>query len=124
MNELYASNPHYALLTEEQGDSALNKEQNESIEISTELTFGSLTLAGSWYDNRYSDFIYLGNTGVSRSDVFVREWRQGDTDNRGYELSASYEWMLNGLGQLSMDLFTDAHKMAQVCRESRRIEQG
>ncbi|MEG3177774.1 TonB-dependent receptor [Sphingomonas sp. RB3P16] len=45
--------------------------------------------AVSAYRTRFVDYIYLGNTGVSRT-LPVREWRQGDTRFSGIEGEATF----------------------------------
>ncbi|MDC8829370.1 TonB-dependent receptor [Alteromonas gilva] len=107
VSELYASNAHYALMIEEQGNAELQHENNESLEYATQLSLGEFTLAASWYENQYDDFIYLGNTGISRGGVAVQEWRQADTLNKGFEITAEYQWQTENLGHFTFSGFVD-----------------
>ena len=110
INELYASNPHLALLIEEQGNTHLNVEQNRALEWGTRVTLGDLQLAATWFDNEYTDFTYLGNTGVNRGGVYVQEWRQADTDNQGYEITLDYSYTFTDWGVITLSAFTDSVK--------------
>ncbi len=84
VNELYANGNHFATLTEEQGDGRLRKERSENVELGGGVDVGWATLGVTGYRVRYKDFLYLGNTGVSRT-LAVGEWRQGDTNFDGVE---------------------------------------
>lgn len=106
-NELYASNPHYALLIEEQGDSSLNKEINKAYEYGTGLNFESFNISANWYENNYENFIYLGSTGISRGDVYLKDWRQADTLNKGFEIEMSYALLTNQLGNFTFSAYAD-----------------
>lgn len=110
MNELYASNPHYALLIEEQGNSNLNKEVNRSLELNTTAQIADLQLMASWYQNQFDDFIYLGGTGINRGGTYVREWRQADTNNQGLEVQAVYTFPWQTWGIFELRAFTDKVK--------------
>lgn len=107
MSELYASNPHYALLIEEQGSSNLKKEINHSFEINTTAKIADLQLMASWYQNQFNDFIYLGSTGLERNGTYVREWRQADTNNQGLEVQAIYTLPWQRWGVFELSAFTD-----------------
>lgn len=116
VNELYASNPHFALLIEEQGNSDLKTEQSDSLSLSTGFSYGGFSASASWYQNKYQDFIYLGNTGVSRGGVYVREWRQADTDNEGMEAEVSYRLPWQRFGDIELSAFIDRVKNQPVYR--------
>ncbi|MEH3104992.1 MAG: TonB-dependent receptor [Sphingomonas phyllosphaerae] len=105
VNELYANGNHFSILTEEQGDARLRKERAETIEVGGGIDARWLTAAVSAYSTTFSDYIYLGNTGVSRT-LPVREWRQGDTRFRGIEGEATIR-ATTGIGQLALHGFGD-----------------
>ncbi len=88
VNELYANGNHFAILTEEQGDARLRKERAETIEVGGTVETTAFSASVSAYRTRFVDFLYLGNTGVSRT-LPVREWRQGETRFRGIEGEAT-----------------------------------
>ncbi|MCF7500619.1 TonB-dependent receptor [Pseudoalteromonas sp. L1] len=114
MNELYASNPHYALLIEEQGNSNLKKESNKAEEFGTGLQFKNLSITANWYENNYDDYIYLGSTGVNRGGVYVKEWRQADTLNKGFEVELNYTLNTQNMGDFSFSAYVDETKNTPV----------
>ncbi|EWH07825.1 hypothetical protein AT00_01780 [Pseudoalteromonas lipolytica SCSIO 04301] len=114
INELYASNPHYALLIEEQGNSSLEKEVNKAHEIGTGFHFDNLSLTASWYKNNYDNYIYLGSTGVYRGGVYVKEWRQADTLNKGFEVELNYTLNTQNLGDFTFTAYADETKNTPV----------
>ncbi|MFG6281796.1 TonB-dependent receptor [Sphingomonas sp. S6] len=89
INELYANGNHFSILTEEQGDARLRKERAETVEVGGGIDTSWLSASVSAYSTKFVDYIYLGNTGVSRT-LPVREWRQGDTRFRGIEGEATF----------------------------------
>lgn len=108
INELYANNPHFALLIEEQGNAQLEMEVNKATEFGTGISFADFSITANWYENQYENFIYLGNTGVNRGGVFVKEWRQADTENTGFEVELSYTLATKTAGDFTFSAFADA----------------
>ncbi|WP_448662005.1 TonB-dependent receptor [Sphingomonas sp. CJ20] len=106
VNELYANGNHFATLTEEQGDGRLRKERSENFELGGGVDFGWASLTATGYRVRYKDFIYLGNTGVSRT-LSVGEWRQGDTNFDGVEGQAMLRLPEFGFGQVTLHAIAD-----------------
>lgn len=105
INELYANGNHFAILTEEQGDARLRKERAETVEVGGGIDTSWLSASASAYSTRFVDYIYLGNTDVSRT-LPVREWRQGDTRFRGIEGEATLR-VTTRLGQFALHGFGD-----------------
>lgn len=106
VNELYANGNHFALLREEQGDGRLRKERSETFEIGGGLTFDWLSVSATGYRVRYEDFLYLGNTGLSRT-LPVAEWRQADTDFDGVEGEATAHLPDFGFGEVTLHALVD-----------------
>lgn len=105
ITELYANGNHFAILTEEQGDGRLRKERADTLEVGTGIDTRWLSAAVSAYRTNFRDFLYLGNTGVSRT-LPVREWRQGNTRFRGIEGEATLR-ATTGIGQFAVHGFGD-----------------
>jgi len=103
--ELYANGNHFSILTEEQGDARMRKERANTLEVGGGIDTRWLSLAVSAYRTRFVDFIYLGETGVSRT-LPVREWRQGDTRFRGIEGEATAR-LTTGIGRFALHGLAD-----------------
>lgn len=101
VNELYANGNHFAIVTEEQGDGRLKAERAETVEGGGGIDARWFSLSASAYRTRYRDFIYLGNTGVSRT-LRVFEWRQADSRFSGLEGEASLHLPDFGLGRFTL----------------------
>lgn len=90
VNELYTGNRHFAILTEENGDDTLNKEQANAFELTAKYASDRLHISATGYQSAYKNYIYLAHTGISRDGFAVKEWRSGDTEIRGVEAEAAY----------------------------------
>lgn len=110
VNELYTGNTHYAILTEENGNDLLNKEQANTIEIKTGVDFKNFKISTSIYQTKFKDYIYLAHTGISRDGFVVKEWRAGDTKIEGMESEASYRILLSSLSAIEFSGFYDLVK--------------
>lgn len=106
VNELYASANHFAILVEEQGDGRLRKERSENLEGGIGFDSRLLSLSGTVYRADYRNFLYLGNTGISRT-LPVSEWRQGDTRFTGFEGDATLRLPQFGIGAWQIHGFVD-----------------
>lgn len=106
VNELYANGNHFAILTDEQGDGRLKTERSQNWEAGGGITTRWLDASVTGYRVRYEGFIYLGNTGVSRT-LRVSEWRQGDTRFNGFEVEATARLPEFGIGKMTLHGFTD-----------------
>ncbi|MFC7379314.1 TonB-dependent receptor [Brevundimonas sp. GCM10030266] len=104
--EMYANGDHFGILTEEQGDSRLDIEKAENVEFGLGLRAGRYSLTANAYRTDYENYIYLGNTGVSRT-LPVREWRQGDTLIEGLEVQASVRFDATPWGDFELSAFGD-----------------
>ncbi|VEI58554.1 TonB-dependent receptor, beta-barrel domain protein [Pasteurella multocida] len=107
INELYADNNHYALLIEENGDGRLKNEKSRNWEISTGINWEQLSAELTWFRRDFSQFNYLGYTGISRSGLVVKEWRQAPLQMNGLELDLTYQHSTNSLGDFTWHFFTD-----------------
>lgn len=104
INELYAGNNHYAIMTNENGDDRLRKESANAVELSAGFNYKGISARTSLYHTDYNDYLYLAHTGISRAGFPVKEWRNGDTLLEGHEGEISYtkdfgragKWQLSG----------------------------
>lgn len=106
--ELFAHGPHLASATYEIGDSALAKETANQMEA-------GLHFHGDWVDakvaafvNRYSDFIYLAETGEVEDELPVRLWSQADAKFRGGEAEVTLHLSNNPGGHYDLRFWGDA----------------
>lgn len=104
--ELYANGHHFGILTDEQGSYRLEVEKAENIEFGLGFDNGRLALSANAYRTGYENYIYLGNTGVSRT-LPVREWRQGDTRIEGVEVEGSLRFTETPWGDFILSAFGD-----------------
>lgn len=107
VNELYAGNNHFAILTEENGDDSLEKETAKTLEIGGGINLKNLRLSANWYHTTYKNYIYLAHTGISREIYLVKEWRSDDTEINGIEAEAAYKADLNKLGKWEIGGYYD-----------------
>ena len=59
LGELYALGPHLATTTYEIGDTGLDKEKSNNIDIYWRKTAGKLTVSANFFYNRIDDYIYM-----------------------------------------------------------------
>ncbi|MDR6524994.1 iron complex outermembrane receptor protein [Chryseobacterium rhizosphaerae] len=107
VNELYAGNNHFAILTEENGDDKLDKEIAKTWEIGGGLNLKNIRLSANWYHTFYKNYIYLAHTGISREVFLVKEWRSDDTEINGIEAEAAYKMDLHTLGKWEVGSYYD-----------------
>ncbi len=111
INELYASNPHYSVMTQEEGDQGLKKEKLKSLEWMSQLSLENFQLTGTLYKMDFDDYLYLSHSGAAmRNRLPLKYWRQTDTEVKGFEVDASYRLDLSMYGNLTMSGFTDVVK--------------
>jgi len=121
VNELYAGNDHFAILVEENGDDRLSKETARSYELGTGLNLGGFHLAATYFSSNYDNYIYLGHTGISRSGGFlVKEWRASDTEIKGWELEASYNFKWKDKHSFELNTFADLVKNKNTADDKMR----
>lgn len=107
INELYAGNNHFAILTEENGDDRLDKEIAKTVEIGGGINLRNIRLSVNWYHTTYKNYIYLAHTGISREVFLVKEWRSDDTEINGIEAEAAYKADLQKFGKWEIGGYYD-----------------
>jgi iron complex outermembrane receptor protein len=96
VNELYAGNNHFAIMLEENGDDRLKKETSKALEIGAGVNYQGLRASVSRYQTVFQNYMYLAHTGIARSGGFlVKEWRQSDTQIKGWEAELAYKYLIN-----------------------------
>jgi iron complex outermembrane receptor protein len=106
--ELFANGPHEASATYEIGDPGLGVETANQAELG--LHYGSALVDAriAVYDNDYSDFIYLADTGRVDDDLPVRIWSQHDARFRGAEAEATIHLAKGPGGHWALRVYGDA----------------
>ncbi|KGQ70076.1 hypothetical protein OA57_08430 [Chelonobacter oris] len=107
VNELYANNAHYALLIEENGDTDLQKEKSNGWELSSGFERNNWTADMTWYQLDFTNYTYLGQTGISRRATIVKEWRQTPIRLQGIEIELGYRWSSGDFGDWQFSLLGD-----------------
>lgn len=118
INELFSSNRHFAILTNEHGNSKLNKERVRNWEFSSGLKWRNLSLTATHYRTRFQDYIYLAATGTERYNMPYKEWRQGNTAIHGLETELSYHFDGGRWGTWQGRVFADWVKNKPVRDEN------
>ena len=120
VNEMYAGNNHFAILTEENGDDRLDKETANTVELGGGLNLKKLRISASWYHTSYKNYIYLAHTGLSREVFLVKEWRSDDTEINGIEAEAAYKADLGKIGKWEIGGYYDLVRNISVADSSIR----
>ncbi|WKK57783.1 TonB-dependent receptor [Sphingobacterium sp. BN32] len=111
VNELYAGNNHFAIITEENGDDRLNPEIANSVEAEAKLNYLGFSLVANIYHSHFNNYIYLAHTGLSNPGGFVKkEWRASDTEISGFEMTLQYLKRLNEQHRIQIEGFADLVK--------------
>lgn len=98
LNELYASNPHYSVMAQEEGNQQLNKEKMHSLEFITHLNWNAANMAVSLYQMDFKDYLYLSHSGASMGNRLpLKYWKQTDTQVKGFEMDMNYTFYLDHL---------------------------
>ncbi|MDB1144812.1 MAG: TonB-dependent receptor [Alcaligenaceae bacterium] len=114
VNELFAGNFHYAVLTDEQGSPDLTKETARTIELGADIQYKDTSLSATYYHTRYDGYMYLANTGMSRFDLEVKEHHQSSTRIDGFEFEFNQYVDIGDDHGLDIRLFADLVKNKPV----------
>lgn len=111
VNELYASNRHYSIMTHEEGDQDLKPERARSAEFTLLFNGGGFGLTATAYRMKIENFLYLGYSGLQTANRLpLKYWKQTDTTVKGFEVDASQSLDLGGFGKLELSAFSDLVK--------------
>lgn len=111
INELYASNAHYSVMTQEEGNQNLEPERAKNLELTGLFHLGGFELSATAYRMRYENYLYLGYSGLQTANRLpLKYWKQTDTTVKGFEIDASQALDLGRYGTLNVSAFADLVK--------------
>jgi iron complex outermembrane receptor protein len=111
VNELYASNRHYSIMTQEEGNQKLKAERAKNTELTGLFANRGFQLSATGYVMQYENYLYLGHSGAQMANRLpLKYWKQTDTTVRGFEVDASQVVQLGGYGKLNLSAFADLVK--------------
>jgi iron complex outermembrane receptor protein len=105
--ELYSDGAHLATQSFEVGDSTLDTEIANQIELGAHLHVGSLSAKLALFQTRHDDFIYLDDGGEESEGLPLRFWTQADATFRGFEAEATLRLADNDSGAWDLRFFGD-----------------
>jgi iron complex outermembrane receptor protein len=105
--ELYSNGLHVATQSFEVGTPTLDVETANRAELGLNWHGGPFNASAALYYVRYSDFIYLADTGASEEEIPVRLWAQGDARFTGAEGEFDWTFADNASGAWTMRVFGD-----------------
>jgi len=107
--ELFANGPHAATAAFEIGDPNLTEEAANQVEIGVHFHGENFQAKAQTYYNRFSDFIYLVDTGEVDVDdeLPIRQWSQQDARFRGVEAEATWTLADNASGSWELRVLGD-----------------
>jgi len=108
--ELYADGPHAATGAYEIGDPDLGTEVGRGIEASLRVDYPRFEATLSAFATRYSNFIYLAETGEEIDGLEVYRFSQDDAGFTGFELHGHFEMLHNDSGHLHLGFSYDQVK--------------
>ncbi|MNB70741.1 putative TonB-dependent receptor precursor [compost metagenome] len=108
INELYASNAHYSVMTQEEGNQNLEPERAKNLELTGLFHLGGFALSATAYRMKYENYLYQGHSGMQMANRLpLKYWKQTDTTVKGFEIDASQALDLGGYGTLNLSAFAD-----------------
>ncbi len=105
--ELYSDGPHAATFAYEIGDPALASEVGNGVDLTLRTDTERFEGTISAFASRYSDFIYLLDTGVLQDDLSVLQYTQDDAELYGFELHGHVEILHGADSHLHVGLTYD-----------------
>ncbi|MCG9494178.1 TonB-dependent receptor [Acinetobacter pittii] len=111
INELYSSNAHYSVMTQEEGNQKLESEKVKSLELSMIVNWKEAELKVVGYQMSFDNYIYLTHSGAAMANRLpLKYWTQTDTQVTGFEVDATYDFGLDQYGNLKLGGFADLVK--------------
>ncbi len=105
--ELYSDGPHIATQSFEIGDAGLDSEGSNRAELGLHWHVDRFEAKAAAFHSRFSDFIYLADTGEEEDELPVRRWRQDDARFSGVELEAKWRIADGDAGRWDLRAFGD-----------------
>lgn len=111
VNELYASNRHYSIMAQEEGDQQLKAERARNTEFGAQFAHGGFEATATAYQMNYDNYLYLGYSGLQTANRLpLKYWKQTDTTVKGFEFDVSHGFALGSYGKLDLSAFADLVK--------------
>lgn len=120
--ELYSNGLHVATQSFEFGNPDLDVETANRAEVGLHWHRGPLRVGASLYHVRYSDFVYLADTGIVDGGTPVHVWNQGDARFTGGELDAEWTFLEGDTGAWSVRAFGDVVRGKLTGSGTREVE--
>ena len=92
VNELFSFGPHGGSEQFLVGNPDLRLEKSNGVELSVRRAAGPVTVQGSLYYSRFSNFIFEAPTGLIQDGLPVYQYRQGKADYYGFELETDVKF--------------------------------
>ncbi len=100
---------HVATGTIEVGDRNLNTERSNNIDVSFSFNLANTEGYITIFNNQFSDYIYLAETGLEQDEVEVLQYQQTGADFNGVEVELKYRLNPNRYtGQTTFTVFGDS----------------
>ena len=106
-NELFANGPHAATRAFEIGDSDLDVEVANGLDLSWRRTAGPVTGTLNLFYDRFDDYVFESFTGEEEDGLDVIRFRQADADFWGAEAEAAVDLYRAGENHLVLELSGD-----------------
>lgn len=105
--ELFANGPHVATESFEIGLPDADKETSNQFELGLHFHSDFVDAKLSGYVNRFNDYIYLADTGLTEDDLPVRQWSQADARFHGFEGEALFKLSEGATGHYDLRVWGD-----------------
>lgn len=105
--ELFSDGPHAATRGYEIGNPALDHERARRLELGLHWHHARWSAKAAIYTTRFSDFIYLIDTGEELEELPLRQWSQADARFRGIEAETLLELADGPAGHWELRLSAD-----------------
>ncbi len=105
--ELYSNGPHIATQSFEIGNSDLDSEQANRVEVGLHWHVEGFEAKLAAYHSRFSDFIYLADTDEEEDELPVRVWSQEDARFSGFEAEGKWRLADTDSGRWDLRAFGD-----------------
>ncbi|MEN8162644.1 MAG: TonB-dependent receptor, partial [Acidobacteriota bacterium] len=105
--ELYSDGPHVATSTYEIGDADLTVEKGNGLDLTLKMSGERVNGSASVFRTRFSDFIYLTETGMEMDGLEVRVFSAGDAEFKGFELHGDVELFHGGENHVHLEATYD-----------------
>lgn len=111
VNELYASNRHYSIMSQEEGNQDLKAERAKTTELTALFGSHGFKSSATAYMMKYANYLYLGHSGLQTANRLpLKYWKQTDTTVEGFEVDVSQDLLLGAYGRLHIAAFADLVK--------------